>query len=74
MSTWNDGITGYNFGIKDSDYSYETRPEFTSYIHTDRRLYLPGEKVYLHAIIRQNSTSLTPPTDTSFDLVITDPM
>ncbi len=41
VSTWNDGITGYNFGIKDSDYSWSSRPEFTSYLHTDRRLYLP---------------------------------
>ncbi len=74
MSTWNDGITGYNFGIKDSDYSYSTRSQYTSYLHTDRRLYLPGEKVYIHAILRKNDTSLTIPTDTSFDLIISDPM
>ncbi|MBP6981565.1 hypothetical protein KBB25_02220, partial [Candidatus Gracilibacteria bacterium] len=40
VSTWNDGITGYNFGMKDSDYSYQTRAKYTSFLHTDRRLYL----------------------------------
>ena len=74
VSTWNDGITWYNFGIKDSEYSYSSRPEFTSYIHTDRRLYLPGEKVYLHAILRKNDASLTLPQENIFDLVISDPL
>ncbi len=74
MSTWNDGITGYNFGIKDSDYSWSSRPEFTSYLHTDRRLYLPGEKVYIHAILRKNSASLLIPEDDIFDIVINDPL
>ena len=74
VSTWNDGITGYNFGIKDSDYSWSSRPEFTSYLHTDRRLYLPGEKVYIHAFLRKNSTSLLIPEDDIFDIVINDPL
>ena len=73
VSTWNDGITGYNFGIKDSDYSYATRGNYTAYLHTDRKLYLPGEKVYVHAIIRKNSKTLDIP-DIPFDVVITDPM
>lgn len=74
VSTWNDGITGYNFGMKDSDYSYASRSKYTSYLHPDRKLYLPGEKVYIHAIIRENSTSLQIPKDKNFDLVISDPM
>lgn len=74
MSTWNDGITGYNFGIKDSDYSWSSRPDFTTYIHTDRRLYLPGEKVYIHAIVRKNSASLQIPEDEIFDIAINDPL
>ncbi len=41
VSTWNDGITGWNFGLKDSDYSWETRGAYMSYLHTDRKLYLP---------------------------------
>ncbi len=73
VSTWNDGITGYNFGIKDSDYSGDSKSLYTAYLHTDRRLYLPGEKVYIHAIIRQNEKSLTVPRDTPFDLVVNDP-
>lgn len=73
VSTWNDGITGYNFGIKDSDYSWSSKSLYTAYLHTDRRLYLPGEKVYIHAILRQNEKSLTVPRDTPFDLIINDP-
>jgi alpha-2-macroglobulin len=74
VSTWNDGITGYNFGIKESDYSYQSRGRYTSYIHTDRKLYLPWEKVHIHAIIRENLSSLTPPKDEEFDVTITDPL
>jgi hypothetical protein len=74
VSTWNDGITGYNFGIKDSDYSYTNRWLYTAYFHTDRKLYLPGEKVYLHAIIRKNTKSLDIPSDAKFDLSIMDPL
>lgn len=73
VSTWNDGITGYNFGIKDSDYSWSSRSLYTAYLHTDRRLYLPGEKVYIHAIVRQNGKSLTVPSNTPFDVIINDP-
>jgi uncharacterized protein YfaS (alpha-2-macroglobulin family) len=74
VSTWNDGITGYNFGIKDSDYSWASRPDFSAYLHTDRKLYLPGEKVYVHAIIRKNDSALTIPSDQIFDVVISDPL
>lgn len=74
MSTWNDGITGYNFGIKDSDYSWFTRPEFTTYVHTDRRLYLPGETVHIHAILRKNSAALEIPFNDSFELKVMDPL
>lgn len=74
MSTWNDGITGWNFGLKDSDYAWDTRPMYSAYVHTDRRLYLPGEKVYVHAILRKNDANLTIPTGTSFTIQVTDPM
>lgn len=73
VSTWNDGITGFNFGIKESDYSWSSRSQYTAYLHTDRRLYLPGEKVYIHAILRQNEKSLTVPSNTPFDVVVNDP-
>jgi alpha-2-macroglobulin len=74
VSTWNDGITGYNFGIKDSDYSWQSRGRYTGYLHTDRRLYLPGETVRIHAILRENVASLTIPKDTPFEVSITDPL
>lgn len=59
--------------MKDSDYSYQSRGKYTSYIHTDRKLYLPGEKVHIHAIIRENKASLTIPT-TPFVAILTDPL
>lgn len=73
VSTWNDGITGYNFGLKDSDYSYATRSLYTAYLHTDRLLYLPGETVYIHGILRKNNTKLEIP-DTNFDVIVSDMM
>lgn len=74
VSTWNDGITGWNFWLKDSDYSWETRPVYSAYVHTDRRLYLPWEKVYVHAILRKNDSVLTIPKDISFVVQVNDPM
>ncbi len=73
VSTWNDGVTGWNFWLKDSDYSWETRPTYSAYIHTDRRLYLPGDRVYIHAIVRKNDAKLTIPKDTVFNITVTDP-
>jgi len=72
VSTWNDGITGWNFGLKDSDYSYSTRSLYSAYIHTDRRLYLPGEQVFIHAILRKNENLLTIPVHEKFQLQISD--
>jgi uncharacterized protein YfaS (alpha-2-macroglobulin family) len=74
VSTWNDGITGWNFWLKDSDYSWDTRPEYSAFIHTDRRLYLPWDTVYIHAILRKNNTKLTIPNEESFQFRITDPI
>jgi uncharacterized protein YfaS (alpha-2-macroglobulin family) len=74
VSTWNDGITGWNFGMKDSDYSWNTRPELSAYIHTDRRLYLPWEKVYVHAILRKNTNQLEIPQGEKFDITVLGPM
>ena len=74
VSTWNDGITGWNFGLKDSDYSWETRGQYLGYIHTDRKLYLRGEKVYIHAILRKNDASLVPPEGENFTVKVTNPL
>jgi uncharacterized protein YfaS (alpha-2-macroglobulin family) len=73
VSTWNDGITGWNFGLKESDYTWDNRSLYSAYIHTDRRLYLPGETVYIKAIMRKNEKSLTIPENEAFDITITDP-
>lgn len=42
-------------------------------MHTDRRLYLPGERVYVHAIVRKNTALLEIPTGEKFDISVTDP-
>jgi uncharacterized protein YfaS (alpha-2-macroglobulin family) len=72
VSTWNDGITGWNFWMKDSDYSYDTRGAYMGYIHTDRKLYLPWETVNIHALIRKNDTSLTVPKWEKFHITLSD--
>ncbi|MBX9809011.1 hypothetical protein K2X92_01310, partial [Candidatus Gracilibacteria bacterium] len=73
VSTWNDGITGWNFGMKESDYGWDNRSLYSTYIHTDRRLYLPGETVYIKGIMRKNELTLTIPENEVFDIVINDP-
>ncbi|MBC7503547.1 hypothetical protein H7169_01120 [Candidatus Gracilibacteria bacterium] len=72
VSTWNDGITGWNFGMKESDYSWETRSLYSAYIHTDRRLYLPGDTIYIKGYLRKNEKSLSIPEGEEFDINITD--
>lgn len=73
VSTWNDGITGWNFGMKESDYGWDSRSAYSAYIHTDRRLYLPGETVYIKAIVRKNEFSLNIPENEVFNISINDP-
>lgn len=73
VSTWNDGITGWNFGMKESDYWWDNRPLYSAYVHTDRRLYLPGETVHIKAILRKNESSLTIPENETFEITINDP-
>lgn len=58
--------------MKESDYSYMTKAKYTSYLHTDRRLYLPGETVHVHGIIRENSASLRVPTDVALQFIVMD--
>jgi uncharacterized protein YfaS (alpha-2-macroglobulin family) len=74
VSTWNDGITGWNFGLKDSDYGWNDRSLYSAYTHTERRLYLPGDTVYIKSIMRKNESSITIPAGELFDVVITDPL
>jgi uncharacterized protein YfaS (alpha-2-macroglobulin family) len=74
VSTWNDGITGWNFGLKDSDYGWDNRSLYSAYTHTERRLYLPWDTVYIKSILRKNESTLTLPTGEMFDIVVTDPL
>lgn len=73
VSTWNDGITGWNFGMKESDYWWNNSSPYSAYVHTDRRLYLPGETVHIKAILRKNESSLTIPENETFEITINDP-
>ncbi len=73
VSTWNDGITGWNFGLKESDYGWSNRSLYSAYTHTDRRLYLPWEIVYIKGIVRKNLSSLSIPEGEVFDIVVSDP-
>ena len=73
VSTWNDGITGWNFGMKEEDYWWDNRSLYSAYLHTDRRLYLPGETVNIKAIIRKNQLSLVVPQNEVFDIIVYDP-
>lgn len=74
VSTWNDGITWWNFWLKDGDYSWYELPEFSSYLHTDRKLYLPWEVAHIHAIVRANDNWLQIPKDAKFSVLVTDPL
>jgi uncharacterized protein YfaS (alpha-2-macroglobulin family) len=74
VSTWNDGITGWNFGLKESDYGWDNRSLYSAYTHTERRLYLPGDTVYIKSILRKNESTLTLPAGEMFDVIITDPL
>ena len=73
ISTWNDGMTGYDFGIKESAYSYEVRPKYSAYFHTDHTHYLPWETLHIHAIVRENLPSLRVPENLPCSIAITDP-
>lgn len=73
MSTWNDGIAGWNFGFRDMDYGWSASSQNLAYTHTDRRLYLPGETVNIHAIIRDYTDRLIVPSpDRTYAVVLSD--
>ncbi len=45
-----------------------------SYTHTDRRLYIPGDTVNIHSIIREYTDKLSiPPPDRTYAIAISDP-
>jgi uncharacterized protein YfaS (alpha-2-macroglobulin family) len=48
MSSWNQGLSPYNFGIP-VDYR---PPHTTAYLYTDRPIYRPGQTVYFRVVVR----------------------
>ena len=86
-STWNSWIAPYNFWYKISqnywddskkwdiptlNSYWETEPSFYAYLNTDRKLYLPWEKVYFKAVLR-GSNKLSIPKNKLFNVIIKDP-
>ncbi|MCP5009337.1 MAG: hypothetical protein GY942_05080 [Aestuariibacter sp.] len=52
ISSWNQGISPYDFGI---DTNYSLKPnQPTTYVYTDRPMYRPGQPVYFKGIMRLN--------------------
>ena len=74
VSTWNDGIAPWNFWFDTSDtrYYYGSLQRYNAYIHTDRMLYLPGEEVYIHGILRENNGKLVVPKNKNYTVTVTD--
>ena len=52
ISSWNDGVRPYDFGIHTDYYLQPGKP--TSYIYTDRPIYRPGQPVSFKGILRLN--------------------
>lgn len=76
---WNDGIADWNFGYYPQDgWYYNSESEslgenWFAHLFSERKLYLPGEKVYLKAIVRYlDKTLVIPSSAQSFNLKITD--
>ncbi len=49
MSTWNQGISGWDFGYS----SQLTPPRNSHYVYTDRPIYRPGQEVAFKVIVRE---------------------
>ncbi|KAA3658961.1 MAG: hypothetical protein DWQ04_23605, partial [Chloroflexi bacterium] len=52
ISSWNQGISPYDFGINTDYYLQPNEP--TTYVFTDRPMYRPGQPVYFKGIVRLN--------------------
>ena len=87
-SKWNGGISGWNFGYttgwgwwygesQNMDAIELNRwggvePSLYSHSYTDRKLYLPGEAVYIKSVVR-NSENLSIPVNKELTLKVIDP-
>jgi len=49
LSTWNPGISSWEFGIP---YRHQP-PEPKTYLYTDRPIYRPGQTIYFRGVVRQ---------------------
>ncbi|MFN2145776.1 MAG: Ig-like domain-containing protein, partial [Anaerolineales bacterium] len=49
LSTWNQGISGWDFGY----YGHISPPEDSYYLYTDRPIYRPGQEVDFKVIVRE---------------------
>ena len=49
QSTWNNGISPWEYGIN----LRPQTPELRAYLYTDRPIYRPGQKVYFRGVLRQ---------------------
>ncbi len=82
VSTWNSWIAPWNFGYT-TDYSYDENQislqrwwenlEYYSHIYTDRKLYLPWEKVNIKLVLRKSNDLSIPKKDEKFKLKISNP-
>ena len=49
LSTWNQGLNGWDFGIRND----VIPPRLKTYIYSDRPIYQPGQTVYFRVVARQ---------------------
>ncbi|MFN8527596.1 MAG: Ig-like domain-containing protein [Anaerolineae bacterium] len=71
LSTWSDGIDGYNFNLPTN---YSPAP-YLVYLYTDRPVYRPNQPVYFRGVAReQNDIQFTPPSLRSIPVQIMDEM
>ncbi len=59
-SSWNAGIAAWNFGMDNSGYDKASK-KFLAHMVPDRKLYEPGEKMFVKAVVRKDAETLKIP-------------
>jgi len=79
-STFDDGIANWNFGYEPtsawgygSSGSENDGQKYSSHLYTDRKLYLPGETVYIKSVLREHAKTLSIPEGVTFQMELKDP-